>query len=50
MRHGGSVLAIGTPEEVAPTPGSYTGELLTDLVEPRVKITRARRRTAPVAA
>src|SRR3954447_25010955 len=47
---GGNVLAIGTPEQVAATPGSYTGEFLADLVEPEMKVTRARRRKAPVAA
>jgi excinuclease ABC subunit A len=47
---GGNVLATGTPERVAATPGSYTGEFLADLVEPAVKVTRARKRTAPVAA
>jgi excinuclease ABC subunit A len=31
---GGEVIATGTPEEVAGTPGSYTGEFLQGLVEP----------------
>jgi excinuclease ABC subunit A len=31
---GGTVVAQGTPEEVAGTPGSYTGEFLADLVTP----------------
>ena len=31
---GGEVIASGTPEEVAGTPGSYTGEFLQTLVEP----------------
>ena len=31
---GGEVVATGTPEEVAGTPGSYTGEFLQALVEP----------------
>ena len=31
---GGEVIASGTPEEVAGTPGSYTGEFLQALVEP----------------
>ena len=31
---GGEVVATGTPEEVAGTPGSYTGEFLQSLVEP----------------
>jgi excinuclease ABC subunit A len=47
---GGNVLAIGTPEEVAATPGSYTGEFLADLVEPKVKVTRARKRKTAIAA
>ncbi len=46
---GGRVLAAGTPEQVAATPGSYTGEFLADLVEPVVKVRRAGKR-APVAA
>src|SRR5919198_398900 len=47
---GGRVLATGTPEQVAATPGSYTGEFLADLVEPELKVTRAGKRKAPVAA
>jgi excinuclease ABC subunit A len=47
---GGKLLATGTPEQVAATPGSYTGEFLAALVEPQVKVTRARKRKAPVAA
>jgi excinuclease ABC subunit A len=47
---GGNVLAIGTPEEVAATQGSYTGEFLTGLVEPHVKVRRTGRRKAPIAA
>src|SRR5213079_1582688 len=31
---GGEVVAAGTPEQVAGTPGSYTGEFLSGLVEP----------------
>jgi excinuclease ABC subunit A len=31
---GGEIIATGTPEEVAGTPGSYTGEFLQALVEP----------------
>jgi len=31
---GGTVVAQGTPEEVAGTPGSYTGEFLAELVTP----------------
>jgi len=44
------VLAIGTPERVAATPGSYTGEFLAELVEPELKVTRTGKRKAPVAA
>jgi excinuclease ABC subunit A len=47
---GGEVLATGTPEQVAATPGSYTGEFLAELVEPEVKVKRTRKRKAPVAA
>ena len=47
---GGEVLATGTPEQVAATPGSYTGEFLADLVEPEMKVrapASARRRSPP---
>jgi excinuclease ABC subunit A len=49
---GGEVLATGTPEQVAASTKSYTGEFLADLVEPEVKVSRARkgRKKAPVAA
>jgi excinuclease ABC subunit A len=47
---GGNVLATGTPEQVAATPGSYTGEFLTELVEPEMKVRRARKRKTAVAA
>src|SRR5262245_8584544 len=47
---GGDVLATGTPEEVAATPGSYTGEFLAELVEPEMKVRRTGRRKTPVAA
>ena len=43
------MVATGTPEDVAAIAGSYTGRYLADLVEPRVKRTRRRRRE-PVAA
>jgi len=49
---GGEVVATGTPEEVAATPGSYTGEFLRGLVEP-AKPPAPRptaRRREPVAA
>ncbi len=32
---GGSVVAVGTPEEVAAAPGSYTGQYLAPLVRAR---------------
>src|SRR6187397_1729904 len=50
---GGEIVAAGTPEEVAGTPGSYTGEFLQKLVEPaaptarRGKGTRKRRVATP---
>jgi excinuclease ABC subunit A len=49
---GGTVVAAGTPEEVAGTPGSYTGEFLAGLVEPAApKARRTRTRAkAPAAA
>jgi excinuclease ABC subunit A len=47
---GGKMLASGTPEQVAATPGSYTGEFLADLVEAGLKVTRTGKRKAPVAA
>ena len=40
---GGELIAFGTPEEVAGTPGSYTGEFLAGLVEPAAP--KARRGT-----
>ncbi len=51
---GGTVVAHGTPEEVAGTPGSYTGEFLAQLVVPAApKARRAapkRKRPAKAAA
>jgi excinuclease ABC subunit A len=47
---GGNVLATGTPEQVAATVGSYTGEFLADLVEPEMKVRRTGKRKAPIAA
>ena len=44
---GGRVLATGTPEQVAATPDSYTGQFLADLVEPEVKVSARRKRRAP---
>jgi excinuclease ABC subunit A len=48
---GGEIVAAGTPEEVAGTPGSYTGEFLSTLVEPAApEARRSRRRRKQVAA
>jgi excinuclease ABC subunit A len=52
---GGNVVAQGTPEEVAGTPGSHTGEFLAELVTPvapkaRRKAAGAPRRKVPAAA
>jgi excinuclease ABC subunit A len=48
---GGDLVAIGTPEQVAATPSSYTGQFLRDLVEPAERPRRrAPRRREPVAA
>jgi len=45
---GGEVVAAGTPEEVAGTPGSYTGEFLQGLVEAAApKARRRRARSGP---
>ncbi|MGZ4299710.1 MAG: excinuclease ABC subunit UvrA, partial [Solirubrobacteraceae bacterium] len=41
---GGQVIAVGTPEEVAAEPGSYTGRFLSGLLE--VKATRGRKPAA----
>ena len=49
---GGTVIAAGTPEDVAGTPGSYTGEFLASLVDaaaPKARRTRSRAK-APAAA
>jgi excinuclease ABC subunit A len=52
---GGMVVAQGTPEEVAGTPGSHTGEFLAELVTPAApkgprKSAAASRRKVPAAA
>jgi excinuclease ABC subunit A len=47
---GGEVLATGTPEQVAAVPESYTGQFLTALVEPEVRVRRTGKPKAPVAA
>jgi excinuclease ABC subunit A len=46
---GGEIVAVGTPEEVAAVPGSYTGRFLTELVTP-AKPKRSGRRREAVAA
>ena len=49
---GGEVVATGTPEDVAGTPGSYTGTFLAGLVSPsapKVRRSRARAKTAAAA-
>ena len=50
---GGELVAVGTPEQVAGSPTSYTGRFLRDLVEaeePAPKPRRTRRKREPVAA
>ena len=50
---GGEVVAAGTPEQIAASPASYTGQFLRDLVEPAelpARRRRARRPPEPVAA
>jgi len=47
---GGRVVATGTPEQVAGTPGSYTGEFLAGLVEPAAPRVSRRRAKAAAAA
>jgi excinuclease ABC subunit A len=47
---GGTVVASGTPEEVAGTPGSHTGAFLAELVTaatPKVRRKRAPRVKSP---
>jgi excinuclease ABC subunit A len=39
---GGTVVAEGTPEKVAATPGSHTGEFLAELVAPETPRSRAK--------
>jgi excinuclease ABC subunit A len=43
---GGTVVAEGTPEQIAAHPDSYTGEFLRKLVEPEVAPARTRRKAA----
>jgi excinuclease ABC subunit A len=48
---GGEIVAAGTPEQVAGTPGSHTGAFLAGLVQPAAPAARRRsRRPAKVAA
>ena len=48
---GGELVASGTPEEVAAVEGSYTGQFLAGIVEPRERPRRAaRRQKVPAAA
>jgi excinuclease ABC subunit A len=48
---GGRVIATGTPEEVAGTPGSYTGEFLVEAgVEPAAPTAQRRRRRTVASA
>ena len=50
---GGNIVAAGTPEEIAGTPGSHTGEFLAALVtpaEPKLRRKRAPRAKAGAAA
>jgi len=47
---GGRVVAKGTPEEVAGTPGSHTGAFLAELVQPATPKVRRTRRRAPAVA
>jgi excinuclease ABC subunit A len=47
---GGSVVATGTPEEVAATPRSYTGQFLRTLLEKRPRAPRTRSKKDPDVA
>jgi excinuclease ABC subunit A len=47
---GGRIVASGTPEQVAGTPGSHTGEFLAKVLAPRVPPKRRSRRKAVGAA
>lgn len=44
---GGTVVAEGTPEDVAAVPGSYTGEFLKPMLDGREAVQPKRRRAAP---
>jgi excinuclease ABC subunit A len=43
---GGTVVAEGTPEQIAATPGSFTGEFLAPLLEGRAAAQPKRKRAA----
>ena len=45
---GGTVVAKGTPEDVAASPGSYTGKFLADLLQAAPSKPTPRRRKAGV--
>jgi excinuclease ABC subunit A len=48
---GGRLIGAGTPEEIAATPESYTGQFLAGIVEPKARKRRApRREKVPAAA
>src|SRR4051794_40839841 len=47
---GGTLMAAGTPEEVAGNPASHTGQFLARIVEPRTPARRAPRRQKVAAA
>ena len=47
---GGLVVASGTPEQVAATPGSYTGHFLAEIVEPATSAPKRRRPPRPKVA
>jgi excinuclease ABC subunit A len=47
---GGLVVATGTPEQVASTPGSHTGCFLAEIVEPAAASTKRRRPPRPKVA
>ena len=48
---GGRLIGAGTPEEIAGTPESYTGQFLAGIVEPKARKRRApRREKVPAAA
>jgi len=49
-KRGGTLVASGTPEEVAGDPTSYTGQFLGPLLEGRSRTTKAARRPARKAS